>query len=567
MEVCNYVMLSKILSSKYNYSTQYMEEVFLDKKTIKYLINCRFFSSLYNSILNSKSKKLKEYYLSSEFINFLKDNNKLHIIYKKWYFDGTDIDVGFLFNEENLDYVGKEVALEYKKHNIFHWAGGIGPFDSKYNYFIHLALNKLDEEQFYCLLDYYLTHPDYLPLFRYIRKFIGEKKYHEYLESRRDLITKVIENSDNADTYLIIENEYQSNLLKDQLKGREKALINCDVLSFEYSVGPVYDPPKDKIILSDEILNHPKFISKFIDSDSNVRSLLKLVTDDDVYIDSVVREVEKLKKYKKEIINNLGDTKEEFKSYLQILDRSLLKEIPEFINDMIDVIFYNTRIEEVYEKYKNANLEKMKLDLLNNVIRQSRESIVSALTNPFEKKVELLDYKLDGKIVKIPTIIYDGDDYNFLIRRVNSGNYYYRDSFKGCESSYSIINEKNRSVFYGNSGVISGFITVNPEDITQINSFDAISQSQKSDKYVDSLMKYPEWVTAEKLNDDTLYNDSYNEIRIIGKYVPDFYVSFDEPNEKCIKTLSRYGSTLVKILRKNYPNAIEKFEDPYKDWK
>ena len=567
MEVCNYVMLSKILSSKYNYSTQYMEEVFLDKKTIKYLINCRFFSSLYNSILNSKSKKLKEYYLSSEFINFLKDNNKLHIIYKKWYFDGTDIDVGFLFNEENLDYVGKKVALEYKKHNIFHWAGGIGPFDSKYNYFIHLALNKLDEEQFYCLLDYYLTHPDYLPLFRYIRKFIGEKKYHEYLESRRDLITKVIENSDNADTYLIIENEYQSNLLGDQLKGREKALINCDVLSFEYSVGPVYDPPKDKIILSDEILNHPKFISKFIDSDSNVRSLLKLVTDDDVYIDRVVREVEKLKKYKKEIINNLGDTKEEFKSYLQILDRSLLKEIPEFINDMIDVIFYNTRIEEVYEKYKNANLEKMKLDLLNNVIRQSRESIVSALTNPFEKKVELLDYKLDGKIVKIPTIIYDGDDYNFLIRRVNSGNYYYRDSFKECESSYSIINEKNRSVFYGNSGVISGFITVNPENITQINSFDAISQSQKSDKYVDSLMKYPEWVTAEKLNDDTLYNDSYNEIRIFGKYVPDFYVSFDEPNEKCIKTLSRYGSTLVKILRKNYPNAIEKFEDPYKDWK
>ena len=235
MEVCNYVMLSKILSSKYNYSTQYMEEVFLDKKTIKYLINCRFFSSLYNSILNSKSEKLKEYYLSSEFINYLKDNNKLHIIYEECFFYGTDIDVGFLFDEKNLDYVGNKVALEYKKHNIFHWAGGIGPFDSKYNNFIHLALNKLDEEHFYCLLDYYLTHPDYLPLFRYIRKFIGEKKYHEYIESRRDLITKVIENSDNADTYLIIENKYQSNILDDQIKGRENALISCDALSFEYN--------------------------------------------------------------------------------------------------------------------------------------------------------------------------------------------------------------------------------------------------------------------------------------------------------------------------------------------
>ena len=234
---------------------------------------------------------------------------------------------------------------------------------------------------------------------------------------------------------------------------------------------------------------------------------------------------------------------------------------------MIDVIFYNTRIEEVYEKYKNANLEKMKLDLLNNVIRQSRESIVSSLTNPFEKKIELLDYKLDGKVVKIPTIIYDGDDYNFLIRRVNSGNYYYSGSFKESESSYSIINEKNRSVFYGDSGVISGFITVNPEDITHINSFDAISRSQESDKYVKSLLKYPEWVTADKLNDDTLYNDSYSEIRIFGKYVPDFYVSFDEPYEKCVETLNRYGSTLVKILRKNYPNAIEETEDPYKYWK
>ena len=154
-----------------------------------------------------------------------------------------------------------------------------------------------------------------------------------------------------------------------------------------------------------------------------------------------------LRKLKEKIIDNLGDSIDEFKSYLQILDRSLLKETPEFINDMIDVIFYNNRIEEIYEKYKNVNLERMKLNLLNKIIKQSRESIVSALTNPFEKKIKLLDYKLDGKVVKIPTIIYDGDDYNFLIRRVNSGNYFHSKSYRACESCYSIINEKNRSVF------------------------------------------------------------------------------------------------------------------------
>lgn len=567
MEICNYRELSKLLNNRNDYSSKYIEDVFLDEKTIKYLINCRSFSSIYNDILKTNNSKLLNYYLGNDFINLLKDNDKLYIIYNDFCFSDTDIDVGFLFNHDILDYIGKAVALEYKKHNIYHWAGGISSFRSNYFDFIYLALHKFDTDDLFKMMDYYLTHTEYIALLRYFRTFIGEEKYHEYLESRRDLITEVINRNSNDDIHLIIENKYQSNILEDQIKGRENSLISCDALSFEYTVGPIYDPPKDKYILSEKILNHPRFVNKFIDSDSDVGKLLKLVTDDNDYVDKMTKHVILLRKLKEKIIDNLGDSIDEFKSYLQILDRSLLKETPEFINDMIDVIFYNNRIEEVYEKYKNVSLEKMKLNLLNKIIKQSRESIVSSLTNPFEKKIELLDYKLDGKVVKIPTIIYDGDDYNFLIRRVNSGNYYYSGSFKESESSYSIINEKNRSVFYGDSGVISGFITVNPEDITHINSFDAISRSQESDKYVKSLLKYPEWVTADKLNKDTLYNDSYSEIRILGKYVPDFYVSFDEPDEKCVETLNRYGSTLVKILRKNYPNAIEETEDPYKCWK
>lgn len=70
-----------------------------------------------------------------------------------------------------------------------------------------------------------------------------------------------------------------------------------------------------------------------------------------------------------------------------------------------------------------------------------------------------------------------------------------------------------------------------------------------------------------ELNDYALYNDSYSEIRIFGKYVPDFYVSFDEPDENCVKTLNRYESIFVKILIKSYQNAIEETENPYKYWK
>lgn len=153
---------------------------------------------------------------------------------------------------------------------------------------------------------FYLTHTEYIALLGYFRMFIGEEKY-------------------------------QSNIFDAQIKGRENSLISWDALSFEYTVGPIYDPPKDK----------------FIDSDSDVGKLLKLVTDDNDYVDKMTKRVILLRKLKEKIIDNLGD-----------------------------------------------------------------------------------------------------------------------------------------------SGVVSGFITVNLEDITHINSFDAILRSQKSEKYVKSLLKYPEWVTA-----------------------------------------------------------------------
>ena len=567
MEIFNRSSLYHILENSNKYPKEYIEEVFLDKENIIIMINDTKFDIFYNMILKLDNDKLNNYYLSPEFFEILKDNNKFYFLYYDYSFKDIEIDKKtMLLNEDNLDYIGKVVSLEYKMHTMYHWVGDISTFSSKYVYFVFLVC-KLDEDDLYNVLDYYLTHVDYLAVFRIIRKYIPDDKYQSYLESRRHLITKIIEENENAETYLILDDRDQGEVLDGQFVGRENIMINCNIVLFTMTVGPLWNIPKKKIILPDKILNHPRFINKFIDTGYNIRKCLELVTDDEEYIDKTVKKIEYLRDLRNEMIKSFGDTKDEFKTYLQILDRSLLDDKPEFVNDMIDVIFNCDRIEELYEKYNGVNLEKMKLNLLNNIIKKSRESIVSSLTNPLEKRIVYVSYELDGEIVKIPTIIYDGDDYNFLIRRVQNGDFYHNGNYIDMEQSYSIITEKNRSVYYGGSGIICGYITVNHDDIKHVNSFDAISQCQESDKYVGPLLKYPEWITSIDLNKETLYGGSYNELRILGKYIPDFLISYDNPNDKSIRYLHNYGGTLVKILRKSYPNAIENFEDPYKDWK
>lgn len=53
----------------------------------------------------------------------------------------------------------------------------------------------------------------------------------------------------------------------------------------------------------------------------------------------------------------------------------------------------------------------------------------------------------------------------------------------------------------------------------------------------------------------------YNEIRIKGFHIPDFVLSYDEPDNKTVVYAGEHDVLLVKVLRKSYPNAIEFCED------
>lgn len=121
-------------------------------------------------------------------------------------------------------------------------------------------------------------------------------------------------------------------------------------------------------------------------------------------------------------------------------------------------------------------------------------------------------------------------------------------------------------MYYGNSGIKFGYTIVNPDDIIQVNSFDTISQKSHDNKYVKPFIKYPEWVSMDELSKRTLAHGSYDELRIMGEYIPYFVVSYDDANELTLRYSHEHSTPMVKILRKSYPNAIEICEDPYSHW-
>lgn len=71
----------------------------------------------------------------------------------------------------------------------------------------------------------------------------------------------------------------------------------------------------------------------------------------------------------------------------------------------------------------------------------------------------------------------------------------------------------------------------------------------------------------EELNRRTLCRGSYNEIRVKGIYIPEYNVSYDEPNERTLSCIHQLQRPLVLIKRKAYPNAIENCADIYEHLK
>jgi len=544
--------LYNIIKMKKNYSIEQIKFIFSNKENVFTILKGNYMQKTYNMILNLNIPTLNNIYMSEESLSILRNLNRLDEIYK--IINDLQIDISnLLLNKNCLIEIGEEIK-KISKNNF------LKNNDTKYFYFFSNIPKLKNKDILFKILDFYLENKKYLSTFYILRNELENQTLKEYLDTRKDLITKIIQEN-KCDSSLILGN-LPKNIIKDEFfYERENLAIHFDFHNY-YDI--FSNEFKGKYKLNEKVLNEQKFIEKFIDNYKNVEDHLRLVTNNEELIKKLTIKTKFYSYMKRKIINNLNDSIEEFKIYLKILINSGINiyEI-EFLKDMIDVIFFNKRVKEVYLKYKNKNLEKIKLEILNNIIKNSQENIINSLTNPLKKNIIYTEYKINEQIVLIPTIIYEKENYNFLVRRMQSAEHLFDGTYKSKIEYYSTITEKNRSVFYGDSGIKFGYIKVNPEDIIQVNSIDAISYSTENTKYTSALTKYPEWVSIDELNKRTLMNESYNELRIKGKYIPDFVVCYDEPNKATLNYSYKHNTPIVKILRKSYPDAIEYFNDPY----
>jgi len=138
----------------------------------------------------------------------------------------------------------------------------------------------------------------------------------------------------------------------------------------------------------------------------------------------------------------------------------------------------------------------------------------------------------------------------------------FTDEYIGRETCCHIISDSNRSIAYI-AGIMYGYYNCKEDNIVQINSYDALSTSSNSNKYKRSSLVYPEWTTLDEIKMYANRNGSYIHLIGVNLFEPDFVLCYDEPDDYTIKTAYEGEKTLVKIIRKGYPNAIENNGDPY----
>lgn len=286
--------------------------------------------------------------------------------------------------------------------------------DYPYSSFLLYIPQLEDVNTVFKILDFYLTKPKYLSTFYILKSFLKESVLQEYLSSRKDLITKIVQEN-NSDLSLILGGLPDEMIKTEFFKERENLVLYLDEANYKQLFGKYLE---GKYRLEEKILNDDRFIQKFFNYYGSVKEALALVTDNDVLIKSLLAKVRLYTNMRERMISNLNDNQDEFTSYLEILINSGIDIYKiDFLKDMIDIVFFRKRVKEVFFKYKGMNLEKIKLELLNNVIKESRESIASSITNPLNKDIVYIEYTLDDEKVLIPTILYTGDAYTFFSKK------------------------------------------------------------------------------------------------------------------------------------------------------
>lgn len=559
--------LSDILDNSSDYSTKQLELIFSNSKNINTIVNWNNYSikEIYEKILKLNIPKLLDIYTKEDTLSKIRNNGVLDSIYEAVY-DTKIENENILLNKNSLIDIGEENIEEFNYHKI-NSASEYPTLDTNNKYFkFMLYFYKLENKDImFKILDFYLTNTKYLSTFYLLRNEMSEEDLRDYFTSRHDLITKIIKENKDISLEYILGDSKRHILLDDFSSDRENFILHCSNNDFTWLFDTKYE---GKYRLSEDILRDDRFTYKFIDSYEDIKEELKLVCDNEELINELSSKINSYKKMRDYIVSKLNDDEEEFQTYLKILRNSGIDVYSiEFLVDMMDVLFYSKRVSEVFYKYKDIDYEAKKLEILDEVRRNSCEDIASSITNPLLEEKKNVLYKLDGKDVVIPTIVFDKDTFNFLVRRMDNGDHINTDEYEERIEYYSTITEKNRSVFYGNSGIKFGYVNVNPNDIVQVNSYDAISQNSRRNKYIGPYVKYPEWVSMDELNRRTYNRSSYNEIRIYGKHIPDYVLCYDDDiTKETLKYSHEHNVPIVKILRKRYKDAIESCSDPYSNW-
>lgn len=550
------------------YSDEEIITVFSMPKVITFIAKEK--PNYYANIIQLNIEKLNEIYTSKDFYELCKICNTLDLVMRSRY-RSYDVFELIINNTDNLRWCAEKFLTHYNdfllRSGFFDEPNNIENIsDNGIEGLLYYVKKSNNSEIIYAIMDYYLENTRYLPIFKCLKDELRNFRIdllNEYLLSRKDKITKVIQENSEAELRFIIDGFLPKEILKREVfHERDNMFLSLDSVNTYRIIVKLFN---GKYEINEDILRNPLFIEKYIEEFGLIECYyddIKNICHNKELAEHLIAELEVLDEMRNNIIERLDENIKSFGSLCDLLKHSEINPFEiEFLKDMHSVLLKGNRIREIYEKYRNTDIKLLKESILKDTISKSQTSIINSIDNPLSNLVDT-EYNLEGRKVIIPTKTYDGEKYVFLVKTVSWFGGLFDDSIK----SFSTITDKNRSMYYGDSRIKVGYVKVNPEDIIQVNQIDSISRNLYGEKYRDEGLKYSEWISLDKLNKYTLESRTYNEIRIKGEHIPDYVISFDEPDEKTIAFAYKYERPLVKILRKSYPNAIENNDDIYSDW-
>ena len=549
--------LKKILEDVTSYDSKQLIDIFTNTKVIDNVLSSEYFSHLFVLILNLNLDEITDVYLSDDVQRKIRDNN----LVKKMYHNLGDLKCNYMKTfmiYDNLKVIS-DCAKEEEK-----WFDFLSPIDrlSSFFYFYNSIKKIKNKELSFRLLDYFLFYDCNLTCFYKIRSSLDDDGLKEYFDSRRDKITNFINKNNCSQLYNIFEGLSKDMLEKEITKDRESLIYGLNASTFNnifcYKLDGLY---------------------KFDRDDYDVERLVSVL--EDVYFPNIERVftsdkirkeikegIDSYKKIRKTVLKLLNDNIKDFKDYLIIIySSSYFKSLDikyiTFINDMKELVLGHnySKALELFEKYCDDDLEQIKLSILKEVENKAKESILSSLTDLSTCEETHEEYAVGDKKYNIRVIYFDGDDYQFLVRSMHSAEHLFNGNYIDKIEYYSTIYNDNRSMYCGNTYLKFGYCSIPLEDIIYTVPIDAICYNFDERKYGFKGAILPKWLSNDDLNIKTKQSGGYNEIRIKGLHIPDFVISYDEPNNKTVVYAGEHDVPMVKILRKSYPNAIEFGED------